>query len=363
MKRLLLGLTLTLLGSSLASAAEVRRQAFTAQFGAFTSRGEVTLPAGVPGPLPTVLLIHGSTPMDKDATVAFGDQVRSQIFRQLADTLSAQGFAVIRYDKRFAGDAAQYAGATLQDFVADARTALQAARQVPGVDPARVFLYGWSEGSGVAAQLALSESGVQGLIVQGPVARSYAQTLAGQFSRVTLPYLRAYAPSVTVGVAELLEAYAGSGGANAKGGLFFFWDPTSTPTQPVLRRQMDVNGDGRLDLDQEAAPFVNAAYANPLLLGSYAPGKALPGLTELAPRLKVPVLILQGEQDANIPVNDARELDAALARAGHTDHTLQVYPGLGHSLGAASRVIDDDFRPMQVRPLNDLTSWLTAHLR
>ena len=37
MKRLLLGLTLTLLGSSRASAAEVSRQVFTAQFEAYAS--------------------------------------------------------------------------------------------------------------------------------------------------------------------------------------------------------------------------------------------------------------------------------------------------------------------------------------
>lgn len=197
-----------------------------------------------------------------------------------------------------------------------------------GVDPARVFLYGWSEGSGVAAQLALSEPGVQGLIVQGPVARSDAQTLAGQFSRVTLPYLREYARSGTIGVAELLEACAGPGGAKARGGLFSFWDLASTPTQPLLRQQMEVNGDGRLDLDQDASPFVDAAYAHPLL-GPYAPGKALPGLIELAPRLKVPVLILPGERDANVAVDDAHELDAALARAGHLDHTLRVYPAWG----------------------------------
>jgi hypothetical protein len=36
----------------------------------------------------------------------------------------------------------------------------------------------------------------------------------------------------------------------------------------------------------------------------------------------------------------------------------KAYAGLGHSLGLAKSVIDDDFRPMKLQPLEDLASWV-----
>jgi uncharacterized protein len=65
-------------------------------------------------------------------------------------------------------------------------------------------------------------------------------------------------------------------------------------------------------------------------------------------------LILQGENDANTSADGARDLDKALKNA----HTLKLYPNLGHSLGKASSLIDDRFRPMDAQPIQDVVDWL-----
>ena len=81
---------------------------------------------------------------------------------------------------------------------------------------------------------------------------------------------------------------------------------------------------------------------------------ALPGLIQLAPKLETPTLILQGQNDANTSADGALELEKALKN----QHTLKLYPNLGHSLGEASSVIDDRFRPMNPQVIQDVADWL-----
>jgi fermentation-respiration switch protein FrsA (DUF1100 family) len=77
----------------------------------------------------------------------------------------------------------------------------------------------------------------------------------------------------------------------------------------------------------------------------------------------MPVLILQGANDANVPAQGARALDEALAKSGNPRYLLKIYEGLGHSLGTASSPLDDNFRPIQTAPLQDLAAWLTERSR
>ena len=76
--------------------------------------GTLTLPPG-DGPFPAVVLVAGSGPNTRDEPI-FG----RQIFLVLADHLTRQGIAVLRYDKRGTGESTgNYAKATTLDFAAD----------------------------------------------------------------------------------------------------------------------------------------------------------------------------------------------------------------------------------------------------
>ena len=46
---------------------------------------------------------------------------------------------------------------------------------------------------------------------------------------------------------------------------------------------------------------------------------------------------------------------------GNPDHTLKIFPGLGHSLGPATRLLDDNFRPIAPLPRQALVEWLQAY--
>jgi hypothetical protein len=49
-------------------------------------------------------------------------------------------------------------------------------------------------------------------------------------------------------------------------------------------------------------------------------------------KVRVPVLILQGETDRQVPVSEARALAAALRAAGNRRVTLRTFPGMNHLL-------------------------------
>ena len=354
-------LAIIFFAQSFAAAQSVSSQDLSLQLGNFQSKAQLTYPSQSSGLLPAVLLIHGSTPMDMNASVQWQGQTVSSIFKQLSDGLSQRGFAVLRYNKRYVTgvgqvDAAAYYGLRLQDFLSDARVALKALQGNSRVDSNKIFVYGWSEGSPIAAQLALENPSIKGLIVQGGVAYSYAQTFQQQFPRVGIPYLSRFAQNGLIDIQGVVKALLGDGGLLAVSQAFYLLDQTSTQAKPKLNTFMDKNKDGSIDLELEAKPVMNEWMrdAPNSFLGIYASAVALPGLIQLAPKLETPTLILQGENDANTSANGARDLDKALKNP----HTLKLYPNLGHSLGAASSVIDDRFRPMDAQPIQDVADWL-----
>jgi uncharacterized protein len=364
MKRFLL--TVLILIQSFAAAQSVSSQDLTLKLGNFDSKAQLTYPSKPKGLLPAVLLIHGSTPMDMNASVQWNGQTVSSIFKQLSDGLSQRGFAVLRYNKRYVTsvgqvDLAAYYGLRLQDFLSDARVALRALQTNVLIDPSKIFVYGWSEGSPIAAQLALENPSIKGLIVQGGVAYSYAKTFQQQFPRVGIPYLSQFAKNGLINIEGVVKALTSNGGLLAVSQAFYLLDQTSTQAKPKLNTFMDKNKDGSIDLELEAKPLVNEWMrdAPDSFLGIYASALALPGLIQLAPKLETPTLILQGENDANTSSDGARALDRALKNV----HILKLYPSLGHSLGEANSVIDDRFRPMNSQPIQDVADWIEAQVK
>ena len=356
------------LGAS-ALADDVARQDTTLNFGDFTSPAQWTYPASARGKVPAVLLIHGSTPADMDFTVTGPDgKPLSNIFRDISGALSARGVAVLRYNKHYVAGPGKvdyekfYGQADLKTFLKDAETALDAMKRNPRVDPRRIFVYGWSEGSTVAARLVRDHPEVRGLILQGPVTLPWGELFDKQLTNVQLPYLRQVAPGGLTN-ANVMAALSGPGGLVARSGVSFALSPESFSSgQPSLNPALDLNRDGIIDLDREYLPGVRAYLKSQLdtpqgFLNIYSDARSLPPVTAQVPYLKVPMLIVQGMNDANTPEPYLMTLQQAIVQAKGRA-TIKRYAGLGHSLGPASSVIDDSFRPIAQQPLNDMAEWI-----
>lgn len=381
MRAALLTLTAVLSTAALAGGAgrppvapqTVERVNTALDFGDFKSAAQWTYPAGQTEKLPAVLLIHGSTPADMDFTVTSPDgKLLSHIFADLSQSLSRQGIAVLRYNKHYVSGPGKadyqnyYGKADLNTFLKDAEIALSAMKANPRVDPKRIFVYGWSEGSSVASALVRQHPEVAGLILQGPVTLPWAELFDKQLTDVQLPYLKQTVPD-GLSAQNFMQPLAGQGGLVAKNALTFAVKPESLMTgkYELNLDAFDQNKSGVIELDSEYLPgarfALNYLVETPgAALNIYSADRALPTPTAQAPYVKVPVLILQGGNDANTPAKYLNVLTDALKKNG-VRTTVKVYPGLGHSLGKTPSIIQDNFQPIVPQPMNDAAAWIRAH--
>nr|PZN72564.1 MAG: hypothetical protein DIU55_05720 [Bacillota bacterium] len=346
-----------------AATGEIRRRALTiALDDTWSSGAELTYPAEGEGPWPAVILFHGSGPVDMDATsVDASGRVASANFRLLAERLSQEGFAVLRFHKRGVRrlgdyDLEQSYRATTNQLIADAARVIAAAREQPEVDADRIYLYGWSQGAQVAGHAALADVGVAGVILQGPPTSGWPATLRYQHLELGLRLL-AEVDADGDGKLSVKEWMEVPPGPAALMGSFYVWAPDSTPWSPKMRPDTDRDGDGLIDLEAELRPAIEAFIANPAVNPMMDPAnEPAASLAEIVPQLRRPVLILHGEQDGFVPVKDGE----AIAAAAPAFVTLRRFPGLGHALSPTEDPARDGFGPMDEAAIAALLEWLKA---
>lgn len=148
--------------------------------------GTLAMPnaASADAAVPAVVLVHGSGPQDRDETVG-----RNRPFLDIARGLAAQGVAVLRYDKRSKARPQDYADGQVtidSETTDDAVAAVAALREVPGVDPKRVFVLGHSQGAMMAPRIAAQSGHVAGLVLLAAPARPLLDILVEQNIRLAV---------------------------------------------------------------------------------------------------------------------------------------------------------------------------------
>lgn len=114
--------------------------------------GTLTLPQGK-GPFPAVVLVSGSGPQDRDETL-----LGHKPFLVLADYLTRNGYAVLRYDDRgVAQSGGEFEDATSADFATDAWAAVQFLQTRKEINKKRIGIMGHSEGGMIATKLAATQ--------------------------------------------------------------------------------------------------------------------------------------------------------------------------------------------------------------
>ncbi len=117
--------------------------------------GTLTLPHGK-GPFPTIVLVSGSGPQDRDETI-FGHKP----FWVLADYFTQKGYAVLRYDDRGTGKSTgDFDKATTVDFAQDALAAVHYLQTRKDIQKKKIGIIGHSEGGAIATMLAANEKGI-----------------------------------------------------------------------------------------------------------------------------------------------------------------------------------------------------------
>lgn len=151
---------------------------FAANFGTglWKVSGSINLPLRY-GKYPAVLLLHDAGPLDRDGSYNAGKPLRD-----LGWALAAQGFAVLRYDKRTLTHIKQIDSLHIkitpkQEVLDDALEALKYLRTRRDILPDKIFILGHGLGGMLAPRVAQLDTSVAGIIVINAPARPLEDAL------------------------------------------------------------------------------------------------------------------------------------------------------------------------------------------
>ena len=125
---------------------------------------------------------------------------------------------------------------------------------------------------------------------------------------------------------------------------------------------MDADKDGRLSmteikivLENQHREDIEKLNSNPWFLSHV---KAAPN-SQVLPKFPAPILILQGEEDRQTPMQEVKLLDAALHDSGHPDYTIKTFPGLGHGFSPPIDGWIPTIGPVEPQVLEWLSRWMS----
>ena len=304
-----------------------------------TLAGTLTIPAGR-GPFPAAVLISGSGPQDRDEAL-FGHRP----FAVLADYLSKRGIAVLRYDDRgFAKSTGDHSAATSVDFATDANAAVRFLLTRADIDHKAIGFVGHSEGGMIGPIAAVDNRDVAYLVLLAGPGTNTDQLLLSQrrligVSQGVPPAFLAKSEPVMRDVFHAVRIATDSGAAVAGVRAVLTDDRLEAMGAGSAQREMIVA--------QLTAPWMRYFL-------KYEPSAFLP-------RLRVPVLALNGSLDQQVPATENLAGMRALL-AGNPAATVRELPGLNHlfqtaTTGAVSEYEDiaETFAPSA---MNVVAEWI-----
>ncbi len=256
------------------------------QNGDISLAGTLTLPKGGGMTYPAALLISGPGLHDRDGNGVFS------LYKLIAEKLSANGVAVLRYDDRGAGKSSRpKTPTTYHDIINDSKAAIKYLRSRKEINPDRIVLIGHSEGGTTATLIASEDSKIAAIaLLAGATLVNFEQLLLEQ--------------------------------TNYQLALQHPFNPQEREKYPQIVRLV-------LTLIEEAkAGKPDSAVSD---LREYARQSLAVNQVETFKRIRCPVLILQGERDALVLAHHSVAAARALADAGNKQVSLRILPNLSHT--------------------------------
>ena len=285
----------------------------------FTIAGTMTLPPGASGSAgrlrhPTIVLVAGSGPVDRDALVA-----GIPIFTQLAGDLAKRGYMVLRYDKRGVGQSGgRTETATLQDYADDLVAIVRWLERRDDVDDNRLAVAGHSEGGAIAMLAAGREKRIKAVaLVAAPGSTGAELILEQQSHQLDLMKVSGEERAEKIALQKKIQQAVLSG--KGLDGL-----------PPQIQKQADT-------------PWFRSLLA-------FDPAEAMEKVSQ-------PVLILQGDLDVQVPPHHADKL-AALARARKKNAVVEVVhiPGINHLLVPATTGEVQEYQSLAEKKVSEQVS-------
>ncbi|HYW73564.1 MAG TPA: alpha/beta fold hydrolase [Pyrinomonadaceae bacterium] len=345
---ILAALSIVAVSATFRTQAQVANNNFTARevtfagAGGLPLHGTLILPAAVKGKVPAVLLLPGSGPSDRNGNQP--PQLVTNLLKQIAERLAADGYASLRFDKRaahvnaasFPKDVSAFDDFFSWDnFVGDARAGLDFLKAQAEINPRQTVLAGHSEGAIIAMQVVHDLEGK-------PNAPAALILLSS--------------PGRPLGVITMDQVYASLKRSNVTG-------EAAKPYEDYLPRAIDQvirQATVPPNPPKGLAPLFSPGALKLLQVEfAFDPAKVLPSYSG-------PVLVIQGEKDIQIsPVKDFPLLQAALKQRKHGTYKALVVLSASHNL---KHVENENAEagfvgPVVPQVLDTISDWLKQTLK
>jgi pimeloyl-ACP methyl ester carboxylesterase len=297
---------------------------------------------------PAVIFITGSGPQDRDETVA-----GHKPFLVIADHLARNGIASFRMDDRgVGGSTGELFKSSVYDLAGDIKTAFQALRVQPDIDPNRIGLIGHSEGGAIAPLVATDIPEIRFMVLMAGTGVPGRDVMTHQSGLI----MKASGASDEV-VAAQLAAHRALMDALTTGG-------DSDTIEAAIRALVETQAQGQEIREDQLLQIVasqKAALTSPWLMSFmiYDPRVKLRSV-------RCSVLAINGELDLQVdPDQNLVEIERALKEGGATDVTCVRLEGLNHLFQPSETGLLNEYSSIRttIDPavLDLMTKWIRSH--
>jgi uncharacterized protein len=283
--------------------------------------GTLSLPSG-DGPFPAVILVHGSGPNDRDESLG-----PNKPFRDLAWGLATRNIAVLRYDKRTKVHAGKLVsikqGITVQEeSIDDVLAAVSLLSKTKGIDAKRIFVLGHSLGGTLVPRIGKLNSNIAGFVVMAGSARQLEDVILEQMTYI----------------------YSLDGSLS---------DAEKTELEGIKQQVARVKDPNLSTAANSSALVLGVPIKYWLDLRGYNP-------PQLATELKQPMLIIQGERDYQVTMEDFQAWKKSLSSRQNV--VFKSYPKLNHLFieGEGKCTPEEYNKPghVTVTVVEDIANWI-----
>jgi uncharacterized protein len=309
-----------------------------------TLSGTLTLPSKE-GKFPAVILISGSGPQNRNE-----EMLDHKPFLVLADYLTKNGIAVLRYDDRGTAKSSGYfKNATTLDFASDVEAALNYLKTRTEINSSKIGLIGHSEGGIIAPMVASKSKYVNYIILLAGTGISGDQLLILQQESL--------GKASGVNAEDLMKSTKFNRGA-------FDIILKSTNTEILksdLTNYINQNGKTVKPTQLSDEEFLNleiSQLTNPWMVYflKHNPADALQKIT-------CPVLALNGEKDLQVPSQvNLEAIKKALEKGGNKKVSTKIFPKLNHLFQECKTGLPSEYSEIEqtLAPivLNEISNWI-----
>lgn len=316
--------------------------------------GTLTLPDD---PKAAVVLVSGSGPQDRDQ-LSMGHKT----FWVLADYLSRNGIAVLRYDDRGVGESlGVFEGATSYDFAHDASAAIDFLKQHHALNQLSIGIIGHSEGGLIAPIVADMNRNTGFIALLAAPSQNGRFVSENQIYRILLSNgLTARAAklgsAITTQLNEIILANPAMPVAQLRGALLAAYAEQWKSLPNEVKAQLKKLGGGSLP-----EPRLKT------LTGDWYKAFLTHNPVSYLAKLEIPVFALYAENDVQVSAKEHADLmHETLLKTGNTLSKTLVLPGHNHMFQESETGAMSEYQHIEqtLSPalLNHVNSWILSAL-